>query len=127
MCCCSPFLTSPTAPITSNIVSVFILIVSISRSLYLENFSVVFMEMFLSYGTAISMTLQLLFVWSLITISGLVAAISPSVCICTSQSIEDFLLFSVTVAVHVHITGSIQECCSANMLSNVYMPLPCCV
>ena len=57
----------------------------------------VFMEMFLSYGTAISMTLQLLFFWSLITISGLVAAISVSVCICISQSIEDFLLFSMTV------------------------------
>ena len=72
---------SPKAPITSNIVSVFILIVSISRSLYLESFSVVFMEKFLSYGTAISMTLQPVFLWSLITISGLVVAISLSVCI----------------------------------------------
>ena len=87
----------------------------------------VFMEMFLSYGTAISMTLRLLFLWSFITISGLVAAISLSVCICISLGIENFLLFSVTVAVHLHITGSIQGCCNAKMFSNVYMPLPCCV
>ena len=55
---------SPRAPITSGIVSVFILIVSAStsRSLYLERFSVVFIEVFLSDGTALSMSLQVLFV-----------------------------------------------------------------
>ena len=35
----------------------------------------VFNEVFLSDGTAISMSLQVLFLWSLITISGLLAAI----------------------------------------------------
>ena len=57
----SPFLMSPRAPITTGIISVFIphiLVVSISRSLYLESFSVVFNEMFLPDGTAISMSLQ---------------------------------------------------------------------
>ena len=67
------------AAITTGIVSLFIphiLVVSISRSLYLESFSVVFNEVFLSDGTAISMSLQVLFLWSLITVSGLLAAIS---------------------------------------------------
>ena len=64
---------SPIAPITTGIVSVFIphiLVASISRSLYLESFSVVFHEVFLSDDTAKSMSLQVLFLWSLITISG---------------------------------------------------------
>ena len=55
----------------------------------------VFKEVFLSDGTAISMSLQVLFLWSLITISGLLAAISLSVCICISQSIDrSFFIFS---------------------------------
>ena len=44
-CFCSPFLMSPKVPITTGIVSVFIphiLVVSISRSFYLERFLVVF-------------------------------------------------------------------------------------
>ena len=54
---------SPRAPITkvTGVISVFIshiLVVLISRSLYLESFSVVFHEMFLPDGTAISMSLQ---------------------------------------------------------------------
>ena len=100
VCFCSPFLTSPRAPIATGIVSVFIpyiLVVSISRSLYLERFSVVFNEVFLSDGTAISMSLQVSFFWSLITISGLLAATSLSVRICISQSIVASS-FSVTVA-----------------------------
>ena len=48
-----------------------ILVVSIGRSLYLYIFSVVFDEVFLSDGTATSIRLQVLFLWSLITISGL--------------------------------------------------------
>ena len=61
---------SPRAPITTGIVSVFIphiLVVSISRSLYLGSFSVVFKEVFQCDVTAISMSLQVLFLWSLIT------------------------------------------------------------
>ena len=65
VCLCSPFLMSPRAPITTGIVPVFILVVSMSRSLYLESFSVVFNEAFLSDGTATSMSLQVLFLWSL--------------------------------------------------------------
>ena len=79
---------SPKAPMTTGIVSVFIphiLVVSISRFSYLESFSVVFNEVFLSDGTAISMSLQVLFLWSLITTSGHLAAISLSACICISQ------------------------------------------
>ena len=100
VCFCSPFLLSPRAPIATGVVSVVIphiLVVPISRSLYLEIFSVVFKEVFLSDVTAISMSFQVLFLWSLITISGLLAAISLSVCICISQSIVASL-FSVTVA-----------------------------
>ena len=100
VCFCSPFLMSPRAPITIGIVSVFIphiLVASIFRCLYLESFSVIFNEVLLSDGTAISMSLQVLFLWSLITISGLLAAIYLSVCICISQSFVASL-FSVNVA-----------------------------
>ena len=95
MCFCSP-----RSPITTGIVSVFIphnLIVPVSRFLCLGSFSVVFNEVFLSEATARSMSFQVLLLWSLITISGLLAAISLSVCICISQSIVPYL-FSVTVA-----------------------------
>ena len=82
---------SPRAPITTGIVSVVmphILIVSISWSLYFESFSVIFNEVFLSDSIVMSTSLQVLFLWLLITISGLLAAISLSVCIqCMSQSI----------------------------------------
>ena len=84
---------SPRAHITTGIISVFIphfLVVSISRSLYLESFS---------DGTAISMSLLVMFSWAYFTISGLLAAISLSVCICISQSIVTvFSLFLVTIA-----------------------------
>ena len=72
---------SPFPPTTTGIVPVFmphILGVSISWSLYYESLSVIFNEVFLSNGTAMSMSLQVLFLWSLITISGLLAAISLS-------------------------------------------------
>ena len=93
VCFCSPFLMSPRTPVTTGIVSVFIphiLVVSISRSLYLESFSVVFNEVFLSDGTVTSISLQVSFLWSLITTSGLLAAISLSVRICIFQSIVPF-------------------------------------
>ena len=101
LCFSSPFLISPRAPITTGIISVFIppiLIISIqSLGLYLESFSVIFDEGFLWDGTAISKSLQVLFIWSLIIISGLLVAISLSVSICIVQSIVASL-FSVTVA-----------------------------
>ena len=64
VCFCSPFSMSPRAPITTGTVSVFIphiLVVSISRSLYLQSFAMIFNEVFVSDGTAISMSLQILF------------------------------------------------------------------
>ena len=59
----SPFLIRPRAPTTTGIVSVFIshiLLTSISKSLYLVNFSVNFAEVLLSDGTAMSMSKHLL-------------------------------------------------------------------
>ena len=44
------------------------LVVSISKSLYLESFSIVFNEVFISDGTAISTSWLVLFLWCLITI-----------------------------------------------------------
>ena len=59
----SPVLIRPRAPTTTGIVSVFIshiLLTSISKSLYLDNFSVNFAEVLLSDGTAMSMSKHLL-------------------------------------------------------------------
>ena len=59
----SPFLIRPRAPTTTGIVSVLIshiLLTSISKSLYLVNFSVNFAEVLLSDGTAMSMSKHLL-------------------------------------------------------------------
>ena len=52
-----PFFTRPRTPSTTGIVVVFmphIFSISFSRSLYFESFSVVFIEVFLSVGTDIS-------------------------------------------------------------------------
>ena len=59
----SPFLIRPGAPTTTGIVSVLIshiLLTSISKSLYLVNFSVNFAEVLLSDGTGMSMSKHLL-------------------------------------------------------------------
>ena len=59
----SPFLIRPRAPTTTGIVSVLIshiLLTSISKSLYLDNFSVNFAEVLLSDGTAMSLSKHLL-------------------------------------------------------------------
>ena len=77
----------------------------------------IFDEVFLSDGTAISMSVQVLFIWSLIIISGLLVAISLSVCICIVQSIVASL-FSVTSLVHVHTTSPTLGYCSADTFSN---------
>ena len=85
------------APITTGVISVFIpliLIVSIQfLGLYLESFSLIFDQVFLSDGTAMSSSLQVLFIWSLIIISGLLAAISLSVYL-RSPKYRSFLIFS---------------------------------
>ena len=59
---------SPRAPVTTGSVSVFIphiLVLSISRFFYLESFSVVFKGVLLSDGTALPISLHVLFLWSL--------------------------------------------------------------
>ena len=93
------FFTRPRAPSTTGIVVVFmphIFSISISRSLYFESFSVVFIEVFLSVGTDISISWQVLCFLSFTTMSGLLALISLSVWIGMSHSIVASL-FSVTV------------------------------
>ena len=98
LCFSSPFLMSPRAPITTDIISVFIppiLIVSIpSLGLYLESFSVIFDEGFLWDGNAISMSLQVLFICSLIIISGLLVCYF-SICVYLhSPNYRSFFIFS---------------------------------
>ena len=83
----------------TGIVSVLmphIRLVSISKSLHLDSFSVTFTNVFLPDGTAMSMNLQVFVLWSLITISGLLAVIFLSVCIGMSHNIVTSS-FSVTV------------------------------
>ena len=96
----SPFLIAPSAPMITGIVSVLmphIRLVSISKSLYLDSFSVTFTDVFLSDGTTMSISLQVFVLWSLITISGLLAVIFLSVCIGMSHNIVTSS-FSVTVS-----------------------------
>ena len=95
-----PSLISHSAPTITSTVSVLIphiLVVSMSRSLYFESFSTAFVEVFRSDGTDTPITLQHWLAWSLITISGLFADSSLSVCICVSNRIVTSS-FSVTVS-----------------------------
>ena len=94
-----PFFISPSAPITTGIVVAFIphiRSISISRSLYFDSFSVTLTEVFFSVGMDISMSRQLFSCLSFITMSGLLAFISRSVCIGISHKIV-MLSLSVTV------------------------------
>ena len=94
-----PFFISPSAPITTGIVVAFIphiRLISISRSLYFDSFSVTLTEVFFSVGMHISMSRQLFSCLSFMTMSGLLAFISRSVCIDISYKIV-MLLLSVTV------------------------------
>ena len=90
-------LSAPTIIGTVSVLIPHILVVSISRSLYFESFSMTFVEVFRSDGTDTSITLQHRLAWSLITISGLFADSSLSVCICISNRIVTSS-FSVTVS-----------------------------
>ena len=105
-----PHLISPSAPTITDIVSVLIphiLVISISRSLYFESFSMTFVEVFRSDGTDTSIRLQHWLAWSLIAISGLFADSSLSVCICKSQRIVTSS-FPVTVSglCSYHLSGN---------------------
>ena len=73
-----PFLTTPSAPITTGTVIVFnphIFVISISRSLYLDSFSATFTDVFQSEGIAKSISMHVFSCLSLIMISGLLALI----------------------------------------------------
>ena len=70
--------------------------ISISRSLYFDSSSVTLTEVFFSVGMDISMSRQLFYCLSFITMSGLLAFISRSVCIGISHKI---VMFSLSVSV----------------------------
>ena len=98
---------APSDPMITGIVSVLmphIRIVSISKSLYLDSFSMTFTDVFLSDGAVMSINLQVFVLWSLITISGLLAVIFLSVCIGISHNIVTSS-FSVTVSGTIYIRG----------------------
>ena len=102
ICCIyfpNPFLISARAPITIGIVVAFIPHIhstSFSRSLYFEKFSVTLTEVFFSVGMDISISRQRFPCLLLITISGLLAFISRSLCIGISHKIV-MSCFSLTV------------------------------
>ena len=84
------FVSSPRAPIMTGITVVFIchiLVTSISRSLYFDNFSVSLLATFRSDGTDMSMKMHFFSFLSLITISGLFAVTSLLVWIGISNNI----------------------------------------
>ena len=86
----------------TGIVSVLmphIRLVSISKSLYLDSFPVTFTDVFLSDGTAMSMYLQVFVLWSLITISGLLAVIFLSVCIGMSHDIVIIIIIMIMIII----------------------------
>ena len=98
MCFSVPFLTSPSAPMTTGTVIVFnphIFVISISRSLYLDSFSATFSDLFRSEGIAISISMHVFSCLSLIMMSVLLALTVFSVCTCISQRMVTFS-FSVS-------------------------------
>ena len=100
MCFSMPFLTTPSALMTTGTVIVFnphIFVISISRSLYLDSFSATFTDVFQSEEIAISLSVHVFPCLSLIMMSGLLALIVLSVCTCISQRMVT-LSFSVTVS-----------------------------
>ena len=77
-CLSVPFFITPRAPTitgTTCVLRVHILLISISKSLYFDSFSVNLVEVFRSDGTDTSMSVHVLVSWSLITMSGLNNAI----------------------------------------------------
>ena len=73
MCFSMPFLTTPSAPLTTGTVIAFnpyIFVISISRSLYLDNFSATFTDVFRLEGIAIPIRMHVFSCSSLIMVSG---------------------------------------------------------
>ena len=100
MCFSMPFLTTPSAWMTTCTVIVFnphIFVISISRSFYLNNFSAAFTDVFRSERIAISISMHGFSCLSLIMMSGLLALIVLPVCTCISQRMATFS-FSVAVS-----------------------------
>ena len=78
----NPFFTSPKAAMTTGTIMVFvshILLISTSRSLYFDRFSVTLVEVLRSDGMVMSMRMHSVFAVCLMMISGLFAVISLSV------------------------------------------------
>ena len=102
------FLTSPRAPIMTGITVVFIchiLVISISRSLYLDNFSVPLLATFRSDGTDMSMKIVFLLVFDHDVRS--VGVISLSVWIGVSHNITtSFPSTTVLVLCSYHLKGT---------------------
>ena len=100
MCFSMPFLTTLSAPMTTDAVIVFnphIFVISISRSLHLDSFSATFTDVLRSEGIVISISMHVFSCLSLIMMSGLLALIVLSVCTCISQRMVTFS-FCVTVS-----------------------------
>ena len=82
ICLSMPFLITPSAPVTTGTICVFIphiLAISISRSLYLESFSAILMDVLRSDGTAMSICMHNFSFLLLIIISDLLALVAQSV------------------------------------------------
>ena len=78
MCFSMPFLTTPSAPMTTGTVIVFnphIFVIAISRSLYLDSFSATFTDVVRSEAIAISISMHVFSCLSLMIMSGLLALI----------------------------------------------------
>ena len=100
ICLSMPFLITPSAPMTTGTICVFIphiIAVSISSSLYLESFSATFTDVLRSYGTAMSISIHDFSFLFLIIMSDLLALMALSVWTCVSQRIVTSS-FSVTVS-----------------------------
>ena len=99
ICFSIPFLTTPSAPMTTSTICDFIphiFVIFISKSLNLESFSATSIDVFRSDGTAISMSIHVFSRLSLMMMLSLLTLIVLSVFTCISQSIVAFS-FSVTV------------------------------
>ena len=95
MCFSMPFLTTLSVPMTTDVAIVFnphIFVFSISRSLYLDNFSAT--DVLRSEGIALSISVYVFSCLSLIMMSGLLALNVLSVCTCIMVTFS----FCVTVS-----------------------------
>ena len=117
------FFTSPRAPITTGTVMAFILHThsnSISKSLYLASFSIIFNEEFLSFGMVRSMSRQLFSFLPLMTMAALLALVSQPLCIGMSRKI---MMSSPSVTVWGSCSYHFSFVLTSNSLQNVRRPV----